>query len=76
MLFHNFRTDYVGYNQIRTVFDPEYVWIGTFRVTTKSLSIIFVQEITTARLTGMGLIMKMKKTRNSHMMVVVTLTSF
>ncbi len=25
MLIHNFRTDYVGYNQIQTVFDPEYV---------------------------------------------------
>jgi hypothetical protein len=25
MLVHNFRTDYVGYNQIQTVFDPEYV---------------------------------------------------
>jgi hypothetical protein len=27
VLVHNFRTDYVGYNQIRTVFDPEYVRI-------------------------------------------------
>ncbi len=27
MLVHNFRTDYVGYNQIRTLFEPEYVWI-------------------------------------------------
>jgi hypothetical protein len=27
VLVLNFRTDYVGYNQIRTVFDPEYVWI-------------------------------------------------
>lgn len=25
VLVHNFRTDYVGFNQIRTVFDPEYV---------------------------------------------------
>jgi hypothetical protein len=25
VLIHNFRTDYVGYNQIQTVFDPEYV---------------------------------------------------
>jgi hypothetical protein len=27
VLVHNFRTDYVGYNQIKTVFDPEYVRI-------------------------------------------------
>jgi hypothetical protein len=27
VLVHNFRTDYVGYSQIKTVFDPEYVWI-------------------------------------------------
>ncbi len=27
MLIHNFRTDYIGYNQIQTVFDPEYVWV-------------------------------------------------
>jgi hypothetical protein len=27
VLVHNFRTDYVGYNQIRTAFDPEYVRI-------------------------------------------------
>jgi hypothetical protein len=27
VLVHNFRMDYVGYNQIETVFDPEYVWI-------------------------------------------------
>ena len=27
VLVHNFRTDYVGYNQIRTVFEPEYVRI-------------------------------------------------
>jgi hypothetical protein len=25
VLVHNFRTDYVGYSQIKTVFDPEYV---------------------------------------------------
>jgi hypothetical protein len=24
VLVHNFRADYVGYSQIRTVFDPEY----------------------------------------------------
>ena len=27
VLVHNFRMDYVGYNQIETVFDPEYVQI-------------------------------------------------
>ncbi len=27
VLVHNFRTDYIGYNQIKTVFDPEYVWM-------------------------------------------------
>ena len=27
LLVHNFRMDYVGYNQIKTVFDPEYVRI-------------------------------------------------
>ncbi len=27
ILIHNFCTDYVGYNQIRTVFDPEYARI-------------------------------------------------
>jgi hypothetical protein len=27
VLVHNFRTDYIGYSQIKTVFDPEYVWI-------------------------------------------------
>jgi hypothetical protein len=27
VLVHNFRTDYIGYNQIGTVFEPEYVWI-------------------------------------------------
>jgi hypothetical protein len=27
VLVHNFRTDYVGYSQIQTVFLPEYVWI-------------------------------------------------
>jgi hypothetical protein len=27
VLVHNFRMDYVGYNQIKTLFDPEYVWI-------------------------------------------------
>ena len=26
VLVHNYRTDYVGYSQIQTVFDPEYVW--------------------------------------------------
>ncbi len=26
ILVHNFRTDYVGYSQIKTVFDSEYVW--------------------------------------------------
>jgi hypothetical protein len=25
MVVHNFRTNYVGYNQIKTVFNPEYV---------------------------------------------------
>jgi hypothetical protein len=25
VLIHNFCTDYIGYNQIQTVFDPEYV---------------------------------------------------
>jgi hypothetical protein len=27
VLVHNFRTDYVGYSQIQTVFLPEYAWI-------------------------------------------------
>jgi hypothetical protein len=27
VLVHNFRMDFVGYSQIKTVFDPEYVWI-------------------------------------------------
>jgi hypothetical protein len=27
VLVHNFRTNYVGYRQIQTVFLPEYVWI-------------------------------------------------
>jgi hypothetical protein len=27
VLVHNFRTDYIGYNQIRTIFEPEYVRI-------------------------------------------------
>ncbi len=27
VLVHNFRTDYIGYSQIKTVFDPEYVRI-------------------------------------------------
>ena len=27
VLVHNFRTDYVGYNQIKTVFDLEYIRI-------------------------------------------------
>ena len=27
ILVHNFRTDYVGYNQIKSVFDPEYARI-------------------------------------------------
>ncbi len=74
MLVHNFRTDYLGYNQIRTVFDPEYVRIQNLQGY-YLLSIIFVREITTARLTRMGLIMIMKATRSSHTMVVVTLTS-
>jgi hypothetical protein len=26
ILVHNFRTDYVGYSQIKTVFDSKYVW--------------------------------------------------
>ncbi len=26
ILVHKFRTDYVGYSQIKTVFDSEYVW--------------------------------------------------
>jgi hypothetical protein len=25
-LFHNYHTDYVGFSQIKTVFDSEYVW--------------------------------------------------
>jgi hypothetical protein len=27
VLVHNIRMDYVGYSQIKTVFDPEYIWI-------------------------------------------------
>jgi hypothetical protein len=27
VLVHNFRTDCIGYNQVKTVFDLEYVWI-------------------------------------------------
>ncbi len=27
VLVHNFRTDYIGYNQIRTIFEPEYIRI-------------------------------------------------
>ncbi len=27
VLMHNYRTEMVGFNQINTVFDPEYVWI-------------------------------------------------
>ncbi len=26
ILVHNFRTDYIGYSQIKTVFDSKYVW--------------------------------------------------
>ena len=29
VLIHNFRTNIVGYNQIKTVFDPEYEWFIT-----------------------------------------------
>jgi hypothetical protein len=27
VLVHNFRTDYIGYSQIQTVFGPEYIWV-------------------------------------------------
>ncbi len=26
VLIHNYQTDYIGYSQIQTVFDPKYVW--------------------------------------------------
>ncbi len=63
VLVHNFRTYYVGYSQIQTVFLPEYVWLKTFKVTTKLLSITSIQGTTTARLMGMGVAVMAKAMR-------------
>ncbi len=73
VLVHNFRMDYVGYSQIKTVFDPEYIWMENLQGYDQIAQYYFCPGDYNSKLMGMGLIMTMKATRSSHTMVV-TLT--